>query len=157
MKHAVNFDDGLFADARDAALHQSAGGELPVLVAIGAEPIAAVVMVFTREAYGDAVIRTRPFSRPLAFEESIDRVAAGDEFRAVSPLAIFGIGECDPGRIAAVPGILGQPGFLRGGIVVERGSGGRLISMFSVLEIASGLINIPTRPGCSRKGRDRPP
>ena len=41
--------------ARNTALHQPVCVELPVLVTIGAKPMAAVVMMFVGETYGDAV------------------------------------------------------------------------------------------------------
>lgn len=93
-KLAVGLGDQMLVDTRDAALHQSVRDELPVLVAIGTKPVAAVVMVFICEAYGDAVARVRPyfldqavieFSRPFASEECLDRSAAVDELRPISP------------------------------------------------------------------------
>jgi hypothetical protein len=46
-----------------------------------------------------------------------------------SPLAVGRIGERNSSRIAAVPGVFRQPGLLCGGMVVEEGKGGRLMSI----------------------------
>ena len=59
--------------------------ELPVLVAVGAEPVAAVVVPLVGEAHRDAVVGEGPelldqpvveLARPLALQERDDRVAA---------------------------------------------------------------------------------
>jgi hypothetical protein len=47
-------------DAGDAQAHQAAVVELPVLVAVAAEPIAAVVVPFVGEAYGNAILAEKP-------------------------------------------------------------------------------------------------
>jgi hypothetical protein len=57
---SISFGDRVLVDAGDASLHQSRCVELPVLVAVGAKPRAAVVMVFVGEAYGDAIAGMRP-------------------------------------------------------------------------------------------------
>ena len=46
---------GMFVDAGEARSHQTVGVEAPVLVAVGAEPVAAVVAVFVGEPHRDAV------------------------------------------------------------------------------------------------------
>ena len=62
-------------DARVAAAHESVLVELPLFVTIRAKPVAAVVVPFVREAYGDPVARKGPhfldqailqFALPLA-------------------------------------------------------------------------------------------
>lgn len=47
-------------DAGDAAAHQAVGVEFPVLVAVGAIPMAAVVVPFVGKAHGDAVVAKAP-------------------------------------------------------------------------------------------------
>jgi hypothetical protein len=47
-------------DAGDAQMHQPVLIELPVLVAIAAEPIAAIVVPFVGEANRDSVLVERP-------------------------------------------------------------------------------------------------
>jgi hypothetical protein len=47
-------------DAGDAQVHQPVFIELPVLVAIAAEPIAAIVVPFVGEANRDSVLVERP-------------------------------------------------------------------------------------------------
>ena len=57
---AVFFGNGAFVDARKTARHITVVVEFPVLVAIGPEPIAAVIVVFIGIAHGDAVALKRP-------------------------------------------------------------------------------------------------
>ncbi len=82
MEFAFCLCDRVLVDAGDAALHQPVGVELPVLVAIGAEPAAAVVAIFIGEADGDAVAGMGPdfldqpvveLARPFARQEGFDR------------------------------------------------------------------------------------
>src|SRR4051812_5943250 len=57
---AVGFGDGMFVDAGNAPLHQPVGVELPVLVAVGSEPEAVIVVILIGEAHGDAVAGAGP-------------------------------------------------------------------------------------------------
>src|SRR4029077_2048058 len=52
--------DRQIVDAGDAQAHQAVLVEFPILVAVAAEPIAAVVMPFIGKAHGDAVLAERP-------------------------------------------------------------------------------------------------
>ena len=126
---AIAFLDRQVVDAGDAQPHQALLVELPVLVAVAAEPAAAVVVPLVGEAHRDAVVAERPdlldqpvvqLLRPLARQERLDRVAALQELGAVSPAAVRRVGERDARRIAGVPGVLGHAGLLRGGLGVER-------------------------------------
>jgi hypothetical protein len=65
----------------------------------------------------------RSAAAAFAFKEHLNRIAAVDEHRPISPLAVRRVGECDSGRIAAVPGLFGQSGFPCGGMVDQRGKG----------------------------------
>ena len=49
------FGNWMFVDTCEAQFHQPRGVELPVLVAIGAEPLATIVVVFVSKAHGDAI------------------------------------------------------------------------------------------------------
>ena len=60
-KLAGDLGDGMLIDARNAALHQPVCVELPVLVAICAKPMAAVVVIFIGKPYSDAVTRVGPY------------------------------------------------------------------------------------------------
>ena len=57
---ALGLGDRQVVDARDPQAHQAVLVELPVLVAVAAEPLAAVVVPFIGEAHGDAVAREGP-------------------------------------------------------------------------------------------------
>src|SRR3954454_23694540 len=126
---ALALPDRQVVDAGEAQPHQAVLVELPVLVAVAAEPVAAVVMPLVGEAHCDAVVVKRPdlldqpvveLLGPFAGQERLDLIAALDEFGAVAPAAVDRIGLRDPGRVAAVPGVLGPARLLRGGRGIER-------------------------------------
>ena len=98
---------GSVVDAGDAQPHQPVLVEFPVLVAVAAEPVAAVVVPFIGEAHGDAVVAERPdfldqavveLAAPFARQECFDRLAALEELRAVAPAAVGRVGERDARR-----------------------------------------------------------
>src|SRR5205085_1679509 len=85
-----------------------------------------------REAHRDARVRPRPYLldqpviellHPLAPQELHDGFTAAEELAAVSPDAVRGVGERNPLRVAAVPGILCGACLLRGAFARERGKG----------------------------------
>src|SRR5476649_443898 len=115
--------DRKVVDARDAQAHQTVLVEFPVLVAIAAEPVSAVVVPFVGKTHGDAVLTEGPdlfdepvveFARPLSREKRLDRFAALQELGAVAPAAVRRIGECDARGVAGVPGIFGHARLLGG-------------------------------------------
>src|SRR5262245_3223347 len=119
-------------DARDSALHEAAIVELPVLVAIGPIPVAAIVMPLIREANGNAVALTGPklFDEPIvellgpfACQELPYRVTTCEELGAVAPNAVGCVGKRAAFRIAAVPRVLGHAHLLRRGLGRERREG----------------------------------
>src|SRR6202022_3412772 len=61
MVFALALLDGQIVDAGEAHAHQAMCGELPVLVAVAAEPAAAVVVPFIGEAHGNPVVPKRPY------------------------------------------------------------------------------------------------
>src|SRR5690348_7008202 len=94
----VRVPDRQVVDAREATAHQPFGRELPVLVAVAAEPLAGVVVPLVGEAHGDALLRERPqlldqpvieLARPLALQELADLLAADRELRPVAPLRVL--------------------------------------------------------------------
>src|SRR5215468_12528075 len=81
-------------DAGDAQPHQAVLVELPVLVAVAAEPVAAVVVPLIGEAHGDAVVAVGPelldqavveLPIPLARQERLDGLAPLQELGAIPP------------------------------------------------------------------------
>src|SRR5690349_23662440 len=75
---ALAFLDRQVVDAGEAAAHQSIGAEFPVLVAIAAEPVAAVIVPLVSKAHGNAIVLECPeflgqavveFTLPLAGKE----------------------------------------------------------------------------------------
>ena len=132
-ERALRLSDGPIVDARDASLHEAIRIELPVLVAIGPEPVARVVAPFIGETHGDAVSLAGPqfldqpvvqLPRPFAHEELLDRRAAGDELRPVAPYAIGRVGQRHALCVTAVPRVLGHAHLLRGGLRGEGREGG---------------------------------
>src|ERR1700754_2137891 len=60
MHLAIGCGDRQIVDACKAMVHQTIGIELPILVAVGTEPVSGVVMPFVGEAHGNPRIRPRP-------------------------------------------------------------------------------------------------
>src|SRR5260370_12283281 len=120
---ALAIFDRQVVDAGDPPSHQALFVELPILVAIAAKPVAGIVVPFICKAHGYPVVAKRPdlfdqpilqLANPLAYEECLDGLAATNELGAVAPDAIHRIGKRYFGRIARVPGILGEASLLRG-------------------------------------------
>ena len=110
-KQPLRFVDRVFVDAGNAFLHQAVGVELPVFIAIGTEPVAAVIVIFVSEPDGDAIAAESPqlldqpvieFACPLAAEECRDLAAALQKLDTISPCASGRVGESNLGRVAAV-------------------------------------------------------
>src|SRR5690348_10373266 len=90
----VGFTDRQIVDRSQPPLHFAGGVEFPVLVAVRAEPVTAVIMPFIGKAHGDPVVAKRPyfldqavieFLGPFACEKGDDLGASVDELRPVSP------------------------------------------------------------------------
>src|SRR5258708_4619364 len=122
------FLDRGIVDARVANPHETVGVEFPVLVAVAAEPMSAVVVPFIGEAHGDPILAAAPdfldqpvveLTIPLAPEKGLDRLASLEEFGAIAPAAVDGVGEGNPGGGAWGPGILVHPHLLRRGFQGE--------------------------------------
>src|ERR1700694_3107459 len=103
--------------------------EVPVLVAIAAEPVCAIIVPLIGKADSDTVRMEGPhffnqpvvqFAVPFSRQKCFNRLASLQEFGTVSPPAIGGICERDAGRIAGIPGIFGQPRLFGSGFVGER-------------------------------------
>src|SRR3984885_4646733 len=120
---AVRRRDRQIIDARDTPTHQPLLIELPVLVAVGAKMLPAIVVPLIGEADRNPITGERPelldqavvqLPTPLASEKRHDLGAPLDELGPVSPDAILGVSERDSARIAAVPAVLRRPDLLRG-------------------------------------------
>src|SRR5262244_1746493 len=101
--------DRQVVDAGDAPAHQAVLVELPVLVAIAAEPAGGIVVPFICEAHRDAIAAERPhfldqtiieLAIPFAREKGLDLLAAVNEFGAVAPDTVDRISERDAGGVA---------------------------------------------------------
>nr|KGS61218.1 hypothetical protein X990_5421 [Burkholderia pseudomallei MSHR4868] len=132
VEQAVRFADRHVVDARMTMRHQAVLVELPVLVAIRAEPVARVVAPLVREAHRDPVAGKRPqfldqpivdFARPLAAQQRDDLRAARREFRAIAPFALRRVGKRNALGVARVPSIFSSPNFLNRGFPRERWNG----------------------------------
>ena len=92
--------DGDVIDAGQAPTHQATLIELPVLVAVGAEPISAVIMPLIGESHRDTIVVKSPefldqaiieFSIPFPNKERDDRIAAEQKLTPISPRAVGSI------------------------------------------------------------------
>jgi hypothetical protein len=129
MEAAILLRDLDVVDRGLAPLHQAVLVELPLLVAIGAMPLACCIVPLVLKSHRDAVVVERPeildqaiveFFRPFAPEERDDRRAALKELRAIAPAAVLGVGERHAFGIARVPGVFRHSSFLGGGFSGER-------------------------------------
>src|ERR1700722_1833052 len=123
----VLFANRQIVDAREAHAHQTVLVELPVLIAVRAKPASGIVAPFVGEANGDAVLMKGPefldqpiveLAIPFASQKRLDRGPALKELGAVSPPAVFRIGERDARRVAGIPGILRHARLLRRGFLI---------------------------------------
>src|SRR5688572_28204959 len=96
-------------DAGDASVHESVRIELPVLVAVTAEPAATYVVPFVGKAHRNAIVAMRPdlldepvveLTLPLAMQEGHHCRASLEELVAIAPACIHGVRLRDPLRIA---------------------------------------------------------
>ena len=126
---ALRYRDRQIVDAGDTPSHQAALIEFPVLVAVAAEPVAAVVVPLIGKSDGDAVVAKCPefldqpvveFALPFARQERLDSSPALQEFRAIPPLAVLGVGKRNTRGLAGVLCVFGQPHLLCGGFLGER-------------------------------------
>src|ERR1700720_4700554 len=129
MVFAVALLDRKVVDAGNAKPHQAMFIEFPVLVAVAAEPMPAIVMPLIGEAHGDAVVAEGPdfldqaiveFTVPFAGQKRLDCLSALQKFRAVSPATVGRVGKGDASGIAGIPCVLGHARFLWGGFGGER-------------------------------------
>ncbi len=128
-KLPVNFPNGDVVNAGEAAVHIAKFIKFPVLVAVGAIPLAGVVVKFIFEAHGNAVAGERPefllqaivqFPFPFALQEFDDLGAAIYKLGTIAPFGVFGVGERDALGVASVPGIFGSLNLLARGLFGKR-------------------------------------
>src|SRR5215831_13795884 len=129
MVLAFGFLDWEIVDAGDASAHQSLLIKFPILVAIAAEPIAAVVMPFVRKPYCDTVLTKGPdllnqaviqLPAPLARQKCLNGGTALKELRSISPDAVHRIRKRNTTGIARIPCVFGHASLLRGALDRER-------------------------------------
>src|SRR5256885_15916326 len=129
---AFRFLDWQVINGGKAKSHQAIAIKLPVLVAIGAEPIPRIIMPFIGEPHGDAVCVVSPklfdqpvveFFGPLAFQKLDDLGSSSRELGAVSPAWISRIGESHLFRITRISSVFGRGGFFNGRFTGGRGEG----------------------------------
>mmetsp|Transcript_4298 Transcript_4298/g.17117 ORF Transcript_4298/g.17117 Transcript_4298/m.17117 type:complete len:230 (+) Transcript_4298:903-1592(+) len=117
-------------DAGDTLAHVPLRVELPVLVAVGAEPLPVRVAVLVLEAHRDAVVVKRPqvlaqhvvqLAVPLARQEIFDLRSSAHELGAVAPLRVLGVRHRDGIDVLAIPSRLRRLDLLQRRLRVERG------------------------------------
>jgi hydrogenase large subunit len=84
---AFRFGNGQVVDAGDAQPHQAVLIELPVFIAIGAEPVVGVVVPLVGKADGDAVVAVGPelrrFLEQTLFGDKLEAIVALDSIKAL--------------------------------------------------------------------------
>src|SRR5262245_15307416 len=129
MVLALACSNGKVIDARDATLHVPSIVQLPVFGAVGAIPVARIVMPLIGETNSDAVPLTGPkfldepivqFLGPLASQKLLNRFTADKELGSVAPDTVGRIGQRYPLRIVRVPSVLSHPHLLSRGLGSER-------------------------------------
>src|ERR1017187_1489810 len=107
----VGLGNGKVVDAGDAPPHKSVLVELPVLVAIGAKPIAGVVVPLVGKAHGNPVVAAGPklldqtviqLFVPLAGKEVHDGLSASEKLGTITPHTVRGVSERNPHGLARV-------------------------------------------------------
>src|ERR1700730_5037123 len=111
--------------AGDAQAHEAMRIELPVLVAIAAKPVAAIIVPFVGEANRNSVLAERPdlldqavvkLAVPFAREEGFDGGATLDKLRAIAPATVYCVGKRNASGVAGVPCVFGHSHLLCGGL-----------------------------------------
>src|SRR6202022_1621160 len=110
----LRLSDWQIVDGSKPHAHQPVLIELPILIAIRAEPIPGVIVPFIGKPHGDTVPLERPklfdqpivqLFRPFASEKRDDFLPSVYEFRAVSPARVNGVSQRYLFRITRVPAI----------------------------------------------------
>src|SRR5581483_1224584 len=110
--------------------HQAVIIKLPVLIAVGAEPVSRVIVPFVGETHSDAIFVGSPklfyqpvveFFDPLTFQKLNDFFSSIRELGAIPPARISRIGQGDLLGITGIPSVFGQTNFLNRGVASERG------------------------------------
>ena len=121
--------DGQIIDAGDPDAHQTVLVELPIFIAIAAEPVTAIVAPFVGEAHGDTVLPKCPeffdqavveLATPLARQERLDFIAALQKLDAIAPATIRRVSQRHLRGITRISCILRHAHLLRGGLDSKR-------------------------------------
>src|SRR5258705_4108995 len=121
--------DWQIVDAGDPDAHQTVPVELPIFIAVTAEPVAAIVAPFVGEAHGDTVLPKCPelldqpvveLATPLARQERLNLSAALQKLDAIAPATIRRVSQRHPHVIARVPHVFRHAYLLRGRFRGER-------------------------------------
>src|SRR5262249_27520692 len=125
---ALALPDRKVVDAGDAQAHQTLGIEFPVLVAIAAKPVVAVIVPLVGETHCDAALAECPklldqsvvkLAAPLARQERFDCGATLQKLRAIAAATVRRVGKRNAGGVARVPCVLGHSHLLCGGLGSE--------------------------------------
>src|SRR5262249_48915674 len=116
VKFSIAGLDRQIIDRGKPTPHQPLRVELPILIAVGAKPVARIIMPFVGKAHRNAILGKRPqlldqtvleLLGPFTGEKGNDGRPSLKELRAVAPYAVYSVGERHLFRIATVPAILG--------------------------------------------------
>src|SRR6185437_8593548 len=107
--------DGQIVDARNPSSHEPIVTKIPVLIAVGAEPIARVIVPLVGKAHGNATAVERPefldepvveLPIPLAPQKGAHRVTTGQELSSIAPDGVRGVDQRNSSGVARIPPIL---------------------------------------------------
>jgi hypothetical protein len=125
----LTLPDGQIVNAGDPDAHQTVLVELPIFIAVAAEPVVAIVAPFVGEAHGDTVLLKcaelldQPLvelATPLARQERLDFIAALQKLDAIAPATIRRVSQRHPRAIARVPRVFRHAHLPRGRFRGER-------------------------------------
>src|SRR6267143_5515449 len=117
--------DRQIVDRCVAQPHQAMVIKLPILITVGAKPIAGVIVPFVGETDRNAIAVMSPklfnqpvvqLFRPFALQELDDLLAPLGKLGAISPARVYRVGEGHLFRVTRIPSIFSQPNLLNGSI-----------------------------------------
>jgi hypothetical protein len=132
---AVRRLDGQVVDAGMAEAHQAVLVKLPVLVSVGSDPVAGIVVKLIGEADGDSISGKGPeflnkaiidFPDPFAGQKFDDLRPALKELAPIPPTAVGRVDKRDAFRITTILPILGRAYLLYRSLAREWGQRGAI-------------------------------
>src|SRR5277367_4120755 len=128
MELTISLYDRQLIDARMSCIHQTLFVELPILIAVSAEPVSRVIVVFVCEPHCDSIAMECPqlfdepvvqLSRPLSREKCDNLLSPVRKFGAVPPSRIDSVGKRDLLGVTRIPTVFSEANLLNGRLFRE--------------------------------------